>query len=212
MMNRDVSSTGLFMRFQPKFKEIVWHANEIQGESLLLAPGYFGRGIPIPPVLQLEWEVTYVWWSNENYRQAFNLREGKLALSFSFDPSGKLFGYQLAEAVMRAIYDGPFKGRRFFMKPKSEIQSRFCHFFRIPIDFRTDGGPPIPGLHLGEATAYDWRFFIPEGLERETIQAAVDIERAQDAQAMHPGEYPDLVDTMRGLRMRLNRCLCAFIP
>lgn len=232
-------SVALFKSFQPRFSEITWHTNRLvtewpcwsvandmifQGEKLLLAPGYLGQDGPIPFVVHTSQGTFHqFWWSNygegSNYtkgrkdnRPSFHVREGNLAFHFVFDPSQEeAVGRQLERAVMRAVYEGPFKGRRFFMRPKLEIQDRrFCRLSIIPVEFYTNGRP-IAGLHLGEAMAYDWKFFIPDGPERAAIQAAVDLEYAQDVQERHRNEYPEL-GAIPQLRARLDECLSAITP
>lgn len=185
-MTSRINSVELFRKFQPRFSEIVWHADGFQGENLLLAPGYFGHRDPIPPMLEDSESVMHLWWSDteagkKDRRPSFDVREGNLAFNFNFDPSKKEpMEAQFERAVMLAIYDGPFRGRRFFMSPRLEVSDyhQFCPLYRIPIGFHTDGYyGPILGLHLGKGTVCNWRFFIPEGPEREAIQAAAELER-----------------------------------
>ena len=213
MAKKETSSVELFREFQPRFSEITWYADKLIGESLLLTLGYRAQRIPIPFMVRNQEETIHLWWSGreagrKDNRPAFNFREGKLAFNFVFDPSnGMGTEDQLKMAMIRAVYDGPFKERRFFMGPSPETScSWFCHLFRIPIEFRTDDRGPIPGLRLGEAVAYDWKFFIPGGPKRAAIQAAVDLERVQSMQEAHRKEYPEL-GTVDELRARLDKCL-----
>ncbi|OYV63284.1 MAG: hypothetical protein B7X03_02520 [Parcubacteria group bacterium 21-58-10] len=225
-MSRKINSLELFKRLQPKFREITWHANGftteepykfvvegliLRNENLLLVPGFLGKDEPIPSTGHTPGGQMYsTWWSDygtgqKDCRPSFQFREGNLAFNFAFDPSvGKAMKYQLEKAAERALLNGPFKGRRFFMDPKL----RFHHRGLIDVEFHTDGHGPISGLYLGEATAHDWTFFIPEGPERRAIQAAIDLEHAQDEQVKYHEQDP-VRSTVQELQIRFEKSLSA---
>lgn len=227
-MSTKISSLELFKRLQPRFREITWHANGftteepyrfvvdgliLQDENLLLAPGYLGQKEPIPSTGRAPEGGTYsFWWSDhgmgrKDCRPSFQFREGNLAFNFTFDPAAKeAMKYQLEKAAERALFDGPFKGRRFFMEPKFGYPISTCAYYgSVEIKFSNEGNP-VTGLHLGEATAHDWTFFIPDGPERVAIKTAIDLEHAQAVQEKYHQQDP-VQKTIRGLQERLEESL-----
>ena len=225
-----ISSLELFKRLQPKFREITWHANGftteephrfvvdgliLQNENLLLAPGYLGQKEPISSMATMPKGPMYqFWWADhgmgrKDCRPSFQFREGNLAFNFTFDPAAKeAMKYQLEKAAERALFDGPFKGRRFFMEPKFGYPISTCAYYgSVEVKFSNEGNP-VTGLHLGEATAHDWTFFIPDGPERTAIQTAIDLECARDAQEEYHGHDP-VRSTVRELQAQLGESLSA---
>jgi hypothetical protein len=213
-MTEKMSSRKLFKRLQPKFNEITWHADEFTNESLLLIPG-FGENPISRQACTPEGQFYSVWWSDyngnlgrEDRRPSFNIREGNLVFGFSFDPTSKeKMEHQLEKAVIQKLYDGPFKGRHFFMRPDNFEHTPFHAGIPsiIPVKFSIDGDM-IQGLRLGEIMAHDWKFFIPEGPERVAIQTLIDLEYAQDEQEKYHRLDP-AKKKVRELRTQLDESL-----
>jgi len=213
-----MGSLALFEILQPRFREIIWHADGLQNENLLLAPGYPGQKEPIPHVGHASEGQLYSTWlprygrERSDWRPSFNIREGNLAFGFTFDPTGDLsldpetkgLTDQLEEAALRALRHGPFKERCFFMNPKFEIP---LTLFLQKVEF-SHTGDPIPGLWLGEVMVHDWTFFIPEGPERDAIRMAIDLERAQAEQEEYHRRDPKR-ELVQGLQKRLGESLSA---
>jgi hypothetical protein len=205
-MPKMMSSLEWFEKLRKKYREIVWYAKgfttglpetvvdcrTFQNERLLLVPGYLGQKDPIPSIGYMPEGQMYSTWlprygrERGDWHPSFNIRRGGLVFDFTFDPAARkdLIG-QLEEHVLRALYDGPFKERSFFMDPKFELRhpsnkpdltkSTTC------VEF-SHTGDAIPGLCLGEVMVNDWTFFMPESPERTAIQMLIDLEQAEAEQ------------------------------
>jgi hypothetical protein len=222
-MGKKISSLDLFKRLQPRFREIIWYPSQfstedspvvrnrliIQGENLLLIPGFLGKAEPISRHGRSSEGRTYsAWWARggEPKCPAFQVRTGGLAFSFVFDPSSEEeMGRQFTKAAVVALYEGPFKGRRFFMDPKFDRPGFIVGAADISFSV---AGDPIPGFYPGEATAHDWTFFIPEGPERAAVQAAVDLEDAEAVQRRYHEQDPTR-HIVQGLRDKFEESLVA---
>ncbi|MDP3958146.1 MAG: hypothetical protein Q8Q36_01615 [bacterium] len=240
MARNEMSPVALFKRFQPRFREIAWHPagficeyldekptreRWLRKERIQLAPGYLGQKGPIGMSYQdsegqVEFPLRSFWWYEraptgelESRYTSFHVRKGGLRFNFSFDPASALdMGDQFEAAVVRTLYEGPFKGKRFFMDPGKHAEDPIftrppLHF--IPVKFSTDG-KSIPGLDLCPATAATWEFFIPEGPERKAIRAAVELENTRNAQEEYHAKDPSR-KRVREIMARLENSL-ASIP
>lgn len=227
-----MSSLELFEKLRKKYREIDWHSNGFsdgesptvvdyrifRDEKLLLVPGFLGYKDSIPRTVCTSQGQRYDVWlprygrEGSNWRPSFNIRCGGLVFDFTFDPTTeKDLMDQLEEPVLRALYDGPFKERRFFMDTKFELR----HPSNKPslaksttyVEF-SHTGDAIPGLCLGEVMTHDWTFFIPEGPEREMVQMAIDLEQAQAEQEKYHQRDPKR-ELVQGLQKRLEESLSA---
>lgn len=242
MSNKNaVNSLSLFKRFQPKFREIEWHPHErgvlhlnergplydtMYKELFPLSPGYLGSGEIIPNTECTDGgSRSNVWWTQ--LTPSFNIREGLLRFGFVFDPESKEeIEEQVGRAIVKALYDGPFKGRRFFMDPVYKKhgdtigRDLWVHGTKVCLDSELDGmivefsiddsDNPIHGLDFGQAVmASKWHFFIPDGPERRAIQAAIDLEAAMVEQQKHHEQDPHKF-TVRALQEKLQESMNCF--
>lgn len=240
MSNKNaVNSLSLFKRFQPKFREIEWHPHErgvlhlnergplygtMYKELFPLSPGYLGSGEIIPDTEKdAGGRQSSVWWSQ--LTPSFNVREGALRFGFVFDPESKEeIEEQVGRAIVKALNDGPFKGRRFSMDPVYKKPGDTIDFdlkirgTKVCLDSELDGmmvkfsvdGDPIQGLGFGEGfMATKWHFFIPDGPERKAIQAAIDLEAAMTEQQKHHEQDPHKF-TVRALQEKLQESMNCF--
>lgn len=218
--NHAVNSLSLFKRFQPKFREITWHSygyvteespkvvegRIFQDESILLVPGRIGLEDPIPS--REHWSLNDGKGGRPDHRSMFQIRKGNLAFEFIFDPSLEVsIGNQLERSIMKSLYAGPFKGRRFFMDPELKNGSINCG--SIDVKFSIEGDP-IYGLSIGGMTARDWTLFISGARERRAIQTAIDLEVAQAEQKKHHEQDPHKY-TVRALQEKLEESMACFV-
>lgn len=194
MSQDSLSPLVLFKRFQPRFREIEWYPAGLRdtprpfdhtglGEKLYLLPGFIGHVEPIRRSWQDEYGRSYTaWWGSPG--PFFDTRVAKLGFNFEFDPFAQEdFLEQTESNLWKTILEGPLKDRHFFMDPDFEgpcfpsLNNRIS-FINPSIRFSVEG-EVIPGLNLAKASCHEWKVFIPDGPEREVIQAAFDLEEAK---------------------------------
>lgn len=122
---------------------------------------------------------------DNGYFLKFDVRQGKLAFDFRYDPASTLSIEQQFNATAgRAILDGPLN-RKFTVEVGDLDTLREVlennKDYGIPIKFLWDGDAEISGVERPERlTASSWRFFFPDDSpELNAIAFAIEYQRTQ---------------------------------